>query len=498
MMETVKFTQQLLQRIQKIEPENATKIFGFLLLEHSIEEIMEYSIGTEEQIHLLIAEAKSCLMSPDHLHPYISSCSHTVSRPHSSRSSFRVSAPVGLAANPQTLSRTWDHHFPSINPPSPMSVDQFGSFCIADSGFSLRSRSQLGCQYFYKGCCKNGRSCKFFHGQANPNNFNTFGTALNDFHLEDFKHLPGSIEELDMEITKILKAKGGFPISIASLPMLYHEMLGKVLRVEDYLTESPRHGKVGLKLTTLLSRLRNIRILDRPHGQHSIILAEDASKYMEFVSERNDPGASSSHQIYLTFPAESTFTDAEVQNYFNQFGPVHDVRIPRQEKRMFGFVCFYHRQTVRQVLEMGNPHNICGSRVLVKPYKEKSRITAARKYSENFDSHMLLPAHSFDIGNGINTRKIPCENTQLYRKQQIEDNKERHLLEPQCLDSVFETKTLEDRLSSLNIVSCKRIHDEKNSQPGSNNNEQDSLQIQLPESPFASPHFGSNSFYAVI
>lgn len=56
----------------------------------------------------------------------------------------------------------------------------------------------------------------------------------------------------------------------------------------------------------------------RPHGQHSVILAEDASKYIEFRGERNDPGpiVSGSRQIYLTFPAESTFTEEDVSNYF--------------------------------------------------------------------------------------------------------------------------------------------------------------------------------------
>ena len=59
----------------------------------------------------------------------------------------------------------------------------------------------------------------------------------------------------------------------------------------------------------------------RPHGQHSVILAEDAPKYMENWCERNDPGpiVSGSRQIYLTFPAESTFTEEDVSDYFKYF-----------------------------------------------------------------------------------------------------------------------------------------------------------------------------------
>jgi len=49
-----------------------------------------------------------------------------------------------------------------------------------------------------------------------------------------------------------------------------------------------------------------------------VILAEDVPKYLEYAGERNDPGGivAGSRQIYLTFPAESTFTEQDVSNYF--------------------------------------------------------------------------------------------------------------------------------------------------------------------------------------
>lgn len=56
------------------------------------------------------------------------------------------------------------------------------------------------------------------------------------------------------------------------------------------------------------------------------------------------------------------------------YGPVQDVRIPYQQKRMFGFVTFIYPETVKQILAKGNPHFVCDSRVLVKPYKEKGKI----------------------------------------------------------------------------------------------------------------------------
>lgn len=55
------------------------------------------------------------------------------------------------------------------------------------------------------------------------------------------------------------------------------------------------------------------------------------------------------------------------------FGSVADVRIPCQNKRMFGFVTFTDPEPVKVILDKGNPHYVRGSRVLVKPYREKEK-----------------------------------------------------------------------------------------------------------------------------
>jgi hypothetical protein len=53
-----------------------------------------------------------------------------------------------------------------------------------------------------------------------------------------------------------------------------------------------------------------------------VVLAEDAARYTEFRGERGGGGGdmgsvpASSHQIYLTFPAESTFIEEDVATYF--------------------------------------------------------------------------------------------------------------------------------------------------------------------------------------
>lgn len=66
-----------------------------------------------------------------------------------------------------------------------------------------------------------------------------------------------------------------------------------------------------------------IELSCRPHGQHAVVLADDASRYMENRYERNNlnpgPIVSGSKQIYLTFPADSTFSEDDVANYFRYY-----------------------------------------------------------------------------------------------------------------------------------------------------------------------------------
>ncbi|XP_020161279.1 zinc finger CCCH domain-containing protein 53 [Aegilops tauschii subsp. strangulata] len=51
-----------------------------------------------------------------------------------------------------------------------------------------------------------------------------------------------------------------------------------------------------------------------------------------------------SRQIYLIFPADSTFHEDDISNYFSIYGNVHDVRIPYQQNHMFGFVTFVYKE----------------------------------------------------------------------------------------------------------------------------------------------------------
>jgi len=74
------------------------------------------------------------------------------------------------------------------------------------------------------------------------------------------------------------------------------------------------------------------------------------------------------------------------------------VRIPYQQKRMFGFVTFVYPETVKLILAKGNPHFICDARVLVKPYKEKSKVPDKYRHAATFHFALLvlpLPATTY-------------------------------------------------------------------------------------------------------
>ncbi|XP_059662899.1 zinc finger CCCH domain-containing protein 18 isoform X2 [Cornus florida] len=566
-------TKVLYSRIQKLEPENVSKIVGYLLLQDPGErEMIRLAFSPDNLIHSLINKAKTDLglssnqavsapISPPQVKPALSADLPLHFSPFSPSSSRSFSSPATLgAANPYwdpqvTVDQQSVHNFGFVQPPYSESVaddyclqnqlqflsleDQLDSINSVGLDFSSNlyyPEPALGprtsrrspslpefpikvCHYFSKGFCKHGSNCRYFHGHLMPEGFSRIvNLSPSELANEDHVVSPGSLEKLELEITELLKSRRGFPVSIASLPMLYYEKYGRTLQAEGYLTESQRHGKAGYSLTKLLARLKNsIRLIDRPHGQHSVILAEDIPKYMEYNAERNDHGGivAGSRQIYLTFPAESTFTEQDVSNYFNNFGPVQDVRIPCQQKRMFGFVTFLFAETVKQILAKGNPHFVCGARVLVKPYREKSRLFD-RKYADKIQHPMYNGSHFLDAESELHSMPVVSENSRIVRKQLMEEHEQALELErrrfselqlvPKSLNhhayfthSMDDVKLSEARAEQAEFPSPERLNylldvlnngstsEDNIRHISTNHNEQDSQGLNLPDSPFASP-----------
>ncbi|XP_024311979.1 zinc finger CCCH domain-containing protein 53 isoform X2 [Brachypodium distachyon] len=212
------------------------------------------------------------------------------------------------------------------------------------------------CMYYARGYCKNGSACRFVHG----------GGGFSD-DLAGAKMDQAAVEQQCHDFllrSKSQRLAGGFPYSptgsLPGSPSAASKCLSLLLQQHQQQNESQRAAAAAAAAAALM------------------LGGDEAHKFMgrarldrgDFASMMN-PG---SRQIYLTFPADSTFREEDVSTYFNIYGPVHDVRIPYQQKRMFGFVTFVYPETVKLILAKGNPHFICDARVLVKPYKEKGKV----------------------------------------------------------------------------------------------------------------------------
>lgn len=307
MMDFSEYTRIVFNKIKKLEPENVTKIIGYLLLQdRGDQEMVRLALGPDHLIHEVIFKAKAELqqlalksapspVSPLTI-PVFRPLSHICSRPFSSPTGFGVPSPFW---DPQLANNNSSDFIPSgcsdsiaelqnqaqllgledtIEPANSGLPGFSNDYFYPDAGMgnlsaktsrrfsSLPEVPVKTCHYFNKGFCKHGSSCRYFHGQVIPESFpQMYG---NDVINEDHFFSPRSLEKLELEIVEILKSKRGNPVSIASLPMIYYEKFGKVLQAEGYLTESQRHGKAGYSLTKLLARLKNsIRLIDRCNAE---------------------------------------------------------------------------------------------------------------------------------------------------------------------------------------------------------------------------------------
>ncbi|KAG2647620.1 zinc finger CCCH domain-containing protein 53-like isoform X3 [Panicum virgatum] len=234
------------------------------------------------------------------------------------------------------------------------------------------------CLYYARGYCKNGSACRFVHGGGLPDD----ATALAGAKMD-----PAASMEQDMLLLRSKSQRLGaaaFPYSptgsLPGSPSAASKCLSLLLQQQQ--NEKQRAAAAAAAAAALM--------LGGGDEAHKLMMGRARS---ELASMMN-PG---SRQIYLTFPADSTFREEDVSNYFSIYGPVHDVRIPYQQKRMFGFVTFVYPETVKLILAKGNPHFICDARVLVKPYKEKGKVPD--KYRKQ--QLLLQGERVVDFSNGL-------------------------------------------------------------------------------------------------
>ncbi|KAL6896627.1 hypothetical protein ACP4OV_007199 [Aristida adscensionis] len=289
------------------------------------------------------------------------------------------------------------------------------------------------CLYYARGYCKNGSACRFVHGGLPDDAAALAGGKIDAAALEQ------QCQDILLR-SKSQRLAAAFPYSptgsLPGSPSAASKCLSLLLQQQQ--NENQRTAAAAAAAALMLGGDEAHKFMGRPRLDRA-----DLASMM-------NPG---SRQIYLTFPADSTFREEDVSNYFSIYGPVHDVRIPYQQKRMFGFVTFVYPETVKLILAKGNPHFICDARVLVKPYKEKGKVPD--KYRKQqlqgdradfsptgldardaFDLHQLgarMLQHSNSANELLLRRKLE-EQQQVAELQQAMELQSRRLMGLQLLD----------------------------------------------------------------
>ncbi|XP_074574258.1 zinc finger CCCH domain-containing protein 53-like [Curcuma longa] len=338
----------------------------------------------------------------------------------------------------------------------------------ADLGFGDNA-SGLGlepCLFFARGYCKNGDACRFLHGLPKE------AAAEQSCH----ESLLGSKSQ---------------------------KMGGASQLMASTFTYSPTGSPLSPS-TNSLNLLLQQQQTDSQMYNLSMLGADDAHKFLS--RSRSDLLANpSSRQIYLTFPADSTFSEEDVSNYFSIYGPVQDVRIPYQQKRMFGFVSFLYPETVKLILAKGNPHFVCDSRVLVKPYKEKGKVPdkfRKQQQAERGDFYGCATTTTHDLDLLGARMFFSSSHQELQRAIELQG---RRFMGLQLLDLKNRTSPPAPPLASLNNAdSSSSSPSESPTEDKSNANSshsfdkeesvaiadsdfQPSMEHNLPDNPFASP-----------
>ncbi|XP_019157899.1 PREDICTED: zinc finger CCCH domain-containing protein 53-like [Ipomoea nil] len=421
-MDTYEATKIVFSRIQSLDPENASKIMGYILIQdQGDEEMIRLAHGPDAFLFSLINQAKDCLGLSSN-----SSCSS-----HSTPSSPSPYSPTKFGPFPQTSPRITipNNGFPSSSPSSLWSA---GSPAFPRSPLSYAAVVNGSANPASSGSSSSPSHAGFYNGDAadqlafldEPFDAIMSPTGKSDSLIFPYEE---STDQHQLHRRRCSVSDGflggsddgggaAAPNGLGLRPCMY---FGRGVCKNGFSDSGdgsgPVFGSPSSKIDASFNELVRMKALQQQRfaaaaaspfiasGAHhpfsynkcmnilndnprsapaALMMGEDFRKFGRCRPETNDYSGmglggysnSCSRQIYLTFPADSTFSEEDVSNYFSLYGPVQDVRIPYQQKRMFGFVTFVYPETVKRILAKGNPHFVCDSRVLVKPYKEKGNI----------------------------------------------------------------------------------------------------------------------------
>jgi Zinc finger C-x8-C-x5-C-x3-H type (and similar) len=159
-MDAYEATRVLFSRIQALDPENASKIMGLLLIQdHGEKEMIRLALGPESLLQSLILKSRKEL-----------NLSSSPPPPAFNTSPRLLPSPTSWASSPQPFSRANNG---SLEEAPPCSEDIYGDV-LEEQGLGLYPEAMAGwggglgwkpCLYFARGYCKNGVSCRFLHDE---------------------------------------------------------------------------------------------------------------------------------------------------------------------------------------------------------------------------------------------------------------------------------------------------------------------------------------------
>ncbi|CAM8919818.1 unnamed protein product [Rhodiola kirilowii] len=410
----------LYTRLSSLDPESASKIMGFILI-HGPNEADMTSLATapDAVLHQLILKGKN------------------YSRVLTGRTSSFPPNGFASASNPRPIPSNSASGRGIKTSPSYASVVNGGGATFdveaVEDGFTfpealsfLNERSKSDDLYDL--------------GVTSPRSFHKRSLSLSDAHCGGLDEMSGGggvgwrpwkFDGFEHELLRSRATQQQQRLALAS-----QIMSGSSFPYNKYFTDSPRSKAAAMMMEEELQKLSMMR-----------------------HDNRGDFGTmgSGSRQIYLTFPADSTFREEDVSNYFSIYGPVQDVRIPYQQKRMFGFVTFVHPETVKIILAKGNPHFVCDSRVLVKPYKEKGKVEKKHLLTQQQLERGDLSSCSSPHGVDIRDFDVPIGPRMFYNNSQ--DLLMRRKLEEQEFQQALEMQSRKmANLQLLDINNLSRRH----------------------------------------
>ncbi|XP_071709372.1 zinc finger CCCH domain-containing protein 53-like isoform X3 [Rutidosis leptorrhynchoides] len=351
-MDTLEATKMVMSRIQKLDPENATKIMGYILIQDQGDnEMIRLAFGPESLLISVIKEAKA----------FLDISSNTSSTPRNTPQIIIPNNGFHHLNNPSSPSSPWSHHHHRDSPrPASYAAVVNNNGAAGGGGSSVSS--------FYTDEFSDSNQLQFFD-EANNSTM-----ELNNDPMADVHHHHHHLHRRSCSVNDIFLAGGGADDGNGGFggwrPCMY---FARGFCKNGNSCKFVHGGGFGdeLGMAGSSSPTGPIGLAGSPSGKMDGF--EDLIRFKAIQQQQRIAAMTAAAGGVPHYPFNRC-----MNNYLNEnpsmFGPVQDVRIPYQQKRMFGFVTFMLPETVKAILAKGNPHFVCDSRVLVKPYKEKGKM----------------------------------------------------------------------------------------------------------------------------